>query len=165
MQSVKTLRSLLAAVILSFILVFPAFAKPVQIPVGYNGSLLVNVLVGKDVGQATFVIDTGATSTAISKAAIEALLKAKQATFIEDVEVTLADDSKVTTKRYKISQLTIGDVVIKDIEVLVHDSSETFLLGMNVLSRLEPFSFDLLESGNAILTVDDSKVVSVDDGK
>lgn len=143
--------------ILFLSLSIPVLAKPVQIPVGYDGSFLITIILGENVGTANFVIDTGATTTTVSLEAITALEKNKQAKFIREVTVTLADESKIKINLYKISQLTIGDVTLKDVEVLAPTTpnSSIFLLGMNVLERLEPFSFDLLKSGNAILTVED----------
>lgn len=93
-----------------------------------------------------FIIDTGASNTSIPVYVIMTLMKAgtvKQEDFLDDQEYTLADGSTILCKRVCISELKIGDKIIKDIECTVSENlGSPILLGQNSLRELGEVTVD-----------------------
>lgn len=127
-------------------------SKEIIVPLEDSGILTAKVKVGENVGVGTFIIDTGASITSINKKALEDLLKVKQAIFKRKIILNYANGDSSISKIYSIKELSINGFKIKDVEVVVHENQEApFLLGMDVLRQLEPFTIDFDDFGNPTL--------------
>ena len=90
-------------------------------------------------------LDTGASHLTLSIVEYEFLRKQglMDETAVQEGECTIANGEKVKCYFGKISELTIGDVTLKDVECDIMEQQDApLLLGMNVLKKLGNFSID-----------------------
>lgn len=93
-----------------------------------------------------FIIDTGASDCTMPPYIAFALYQAGKLTeedVVGEKSYKLADGSVITTKVVKLNQIQIGDIILFDVYFSIGTSSNSpFLLGQNVLSKLENIEFD-----------------------
>ena len=90
-------------------------------------------------------LDTGASYLTLSIVEYEFLRKQKliEENSVQEGECTIANGEKVKCYLGKISELTIGDITLKDVECDIMEQQDApLLLGMNVLKKLGNFSID-----------------------
>ena len=91
------------------------------------------------------VLDTGASNLTISVVEYEFLRKQGllKDTTVEECSATIANGDEVKCYSIIISEITIGNIPIKDVECSVMaQENAPILLGMNVLRKLGNFSID-----------------------
>ncbi len=93
-------------------------------------------------GDLNLLVDTGSSLLVINEAMLAELKKNGSAKFARELSGLMADGSRRITAVYSLSGLRLGDGCwIRDIEAAVIPGSSRAILGMNVLSRLAPFTF------------------------
>jgi clan AA aspartic protease (TIGR02281 family) len=96
----------------------------------------------KGYGELRMLVDTGSSYLVISQSILDELLKANQATYARKLEGIMADGSSRVIPVYKIAALRLGDKCwVNDVEAAVLPGQTRPILGMNILSRLAPFTF------------------------
>lgn len=93
-------------------------------------------------GPVDFLIDTGSSYTILDELVIEELMTKGLAHYKRDITGTMADGSQKTARVYLVKQFLIGDCHIKNVEVVAFEPKATFVLGINALKQLSPFSID-----------------------
>lgn len=95
-------------------------------------------------GSAPLLVDTGSSLTVITDAMLEQLLRAGAARFSHELAGMMADGTTRTTQVYKLAGLKLGDSCwIGDVDAAIFPSGSRAILGMNVLSRLAPFTLSM----------------------
>jgi clan AA aspartic protease (TIGR02281 family) len=93
-------------------------------------------------GDLNLLVDTGSSYLVINEAMLAELKKSGSAKFARELSGTMADGSRKLTPIYRLSGLRLGENCwISDVEAAVIPGSTRAILGMNVLSRLSPFTF------------------------
>ncbi len=98
-----------------------------------------------------FMLDTGATITAMSPETFVRLTKSRRVlpTYLGEGHATLADNSRVTIDLWEFEQISLSPtVVVHNLEVMVAPSGGSNLLGMNFLSQMGTWS---INSSNSTL--------------
>jgi aspartyl protease family protein len=127
-----------------------------RIPLSGDGHFWVSAsLNGK---PARFLIDTGATLTAISeKTAIEA--QVPESSLGQTVNMKTANGA-VTAELATIGELRLGNIVARDLDAVVAPGlGETNVIGMNLLSRLKGWR---VEDGTLILVPNNPQAAAPD---
>lgn len=93
-----------------------------------------------------FVLDTGASDTTVPYCVGMTLFRAgkiKEEDLLGVKTYILADGSKVTTQRFLLHKLVIGNHEFREIEISVSDNDlSPLLLGQNVLSQMDVIEID-----------------------
>lgn len=114
-----------------------AVGQTMQIRRGDNGHFNVRTQVNGN--TVDFLIDSGATITALSSDAAKAAGVSVDASGFETVIETA--NGRVLAKRAMIGSLELGTIKVQDLNVTVSDNlGDTNLLGMNFLDRMESWS-------------------------
>lgn len=93
-------------------------------------------------GALELLVDTGSSLVVINEDILARLKAAGAIDYSHDLDGNMADGSKRNVQVYRISALRIGkDCWIRDVEAAVIQNNVRPILGMNVLSRLSPFTF------------------------
>lgn len=93
-------------------------------------------------GALELLVDTGSSLVVINDDILTRLKAAGAIDYSHDLDGNMADGSKRNVQVYRISALRIGkDCWIRDVEAAVIKNNVRPILGMNVLSRLAPFTF------------------------
>lgn len=93
-------------------------------------------------GDLRMLVDTGSSYLVISQMILDDLLKAGDARYSRQLEGTMADGSTRVIPVYRLSGLRLGEKCwIDDVEAAVLPGQTRAILGMNILSRLAPFTF------------------------
>lgn len=96
----------------------------------------------KGYGPLDLLVDTGSSLLVINPAILKDLEKVGHAKFSHEIGGAMADGSYRAVRVYRISALRLGaHCWINDIEAAIMPTSARAILGMNVLSRLSPFTF------------------------
>ena len=93
-------------------------------------------------GDLRMLVDTGSSYLVIGQAILDDLLKAGEARYSRQLEGIMADGSSRVIPVYRIAALRLGaSCWINDVEAAILPGQTRPILGMNVLSRLAPFTF------------------------
>lgn len=93
-------------------------------------------------GTLDLLLDTGSSYLVITQPMLDALAHAGRASFSRGLEGRMADGSTRVVPLYRLDGLRLGDNCwIHDVEAAVFPAGSRTILGMNVLSRLAPFTF------------------------
>lgn len=93
-------------------------------------------------GDLSLLLDTGSSYLVINESILAVLLRAGKASYARELDGRMADGSRRVIPVYRVSSLRIGrDCWIHDIEAAVFPATARPILGMNILSRLAPFTF------------------------
>lgn len=93
-------------------------------------------------GDLRLLVDTGSSYLVISQTILEALKNAGTAHYARDLEGVMADGSSRVIPVYRLSGLRLGEKCwIRDVEAAVFPGNTRPILGMNILTRLAPFTF------------------------
>jgi clan AA aspartic protease (TIGR02281 family) len=120
-------------------------AGPVVTPVALErhnaGTFYVNGAL-QGYGDVRLLVDTGSSHLVINEGMLELLKKSGNAVYARNTRGVMADGSPKIIPIYKLSALRIGDRCwIRDVEAAVMTGNVRPILGMNILSRLSPFTF------------------------
>jgi len=93
-------------------------------------------------GALDLLVDTGSSYLVITQTMLDELESAGRASFSRGLEGRMADGSTRVVPLYRLESLRLGDTCwIHDVEAAVFPAGSRTILGMNVLSRLAPFTF------------------------
>lgn len=94
--------------------------------------------------KADFLLDTGASYASISRQTFRQLKDAAEPEIVRHIHGALADGKVVKVPVYRLGSLRLSEgCEVRDIEVVVLGNSGRDILGMNVLSRLQPLTMSL----------------------
>ena len=93
-------------------------------------------------GELDLLVDTGSSYLVITQPMLEALEVAGRARYSRGLEGRMADGSTRVVPLYRIESVRLGaDCWVYDVEAAIFPAGSRTILGMNVLSRLTPFTF------------------------
>jgi len=93
-------------------------------------------------GPLDLLVDTGSSYLVITEPMLALLREAGRASYSRGLEGRMADGSTRVVPVWRLSSLRLGDTCwVHDIEAAVFPAGSRTILGMNVLSRLAPFTF------------------------
>lgn len=93
-------------------------------------------------GELDMLVDTGSSYLVIGEPVLEKLKAAGQARFSRRLSGKMADGRPKIVPLYRISSLRLGESCwVHDVEAAVLPAQNRAIVGMNVLSRLAPFTF------------------------
>ena len=93
-------------------------------------------------GEVELLVDTGASYLVINEKILGVLREAGAAEYARELRGTMADGTSRQIPVYRISALRLGSQCwIPNVEAAVFPGSARPILGMNVLTRLTPFTF------------------------
>lgn len=93
-------------------------------------------------GGLQFLLDTGSSYTVIGDAILKALLATGDAKLSRKVQGTMADGRPKVVPLYRIAAMRLGERCwVHGVEAAVLTEGTRAILGMDVLSRLAPFTF------------------------
>jgi clan AA aspartic protease (TIGR02281 family) len=93
-------------------------------------------------GELRMLVDTGSSYVVIGEAVLAKLQKTEGAVYSRDLEGVMADGSKRVIPLYRLAALRIGESCwVHDVEAAVFPGQTRPILGMNILSRVAPFTF------------------------
>jgi clan AA aspartic protease (TIGR02281 family) len=93
-------------------------------------------------GELDLLVDTGSSYLVITQPMLEALEGAGRARYSRGLEGRMADGSTRVVPLYRIESVRLGaGCWVHDVEAAVFPAGSRTILGMNVLSRLAPFTF------------------------
>lgn len=93
-------------------------------------------------GELELLVDTGASYLVINEKILGALKEQGAAEYARELRGTMADGSSRQIPVYRISSLRLGSQCwIPNVEAAVFPGTARPILGMNVLTRLAPFTF------------------------
>jgi predicted aspartyl protease len=92
-----------------------------------------------------FLVDTGASYTVINDATLAAMKERGLASFVKDLQGTMADDTRKIVPVYRLAQLSVGNkCTIHNVEVAVFSGNVRQILGLSALKKTAPFVFATL---------------------
>lgn len=124
----------------------PGAARPtVRVPLGRGGHYWIDATINGS--TASFLIDSGATVTVVSKAfALSSGLNIDNTGPVVRLQTATGE---ATAHRARVARLALGSIALNDVDVLVMDTaSDTNVIGMNILSQLHGWR---VENGVMIL--------------
>ena len=93
-------------------------------------------------GDLRMLLDTGSSYLVIGQAILEELLKSGDARYSRQLEGIMADGSTRVIPVYRVAGLRLGaNCWVHDVEAAIMPGQTRPILGMNILSRLAPFTF------------------------
>jgi clan AA aspartic protease (TIGR02281 family) len=93
-------------------------------------------------GALDLLVDTGSSYLVLTQPMVDTLEAEGRATYSRGLEGRMADGSTRTVPLYRIDHVRLGaDCWIHDVEAAAFPAGSRAILGMNVLSRLAPFTF------------------------
>lgn len=94
------------------------------------------------VGELSMLVDTGSSYLVITEPMLETLKTAGRARYSRGLEGHMADGSVRVVPLYKLDGIRLGAACwVHDVEAAIFPAGSRTILGMNVLSRLAPFTF------------------------
>lgn len=116
-------------------------AKRSSIPLNVqNESMMLNVGLGNQ--TVTMILDTGATSSVVTEAVANILVRNGHARWTGEEQFTMADGSVRTAQTILISEVRIGSHVVRNMRAAVTSNRTDMLLGFSVLKAIGPFTID-----------------------
>ena len=124
-----------------------AFADPdvynIQMQTGNNFTYYIKSSI-EGVGATSFLVDTGAGYSTISKTTLRTLQKTGNAVYLKKLEGVMADGSIKKVSLYRISSIDLGEACrIHNVEVAVFPDGNREILGLKALSKVAPFTFSM----------------------
>lgn len=116
-----------------------------RIPMKKDGSTYSVSAILDDTVKIDFVVDSGASTVAVSEDVFNTLQKAgviAPEDMLAPQDFLLADGSKVTKPRFMIRKVQLGGRVIHDVEASVSGAAGSLLLGQSALEKLGTWSID-----------------------
>lgn len=93
-------------------------------------------------GPLELLVDTGSSFLVIDERILRELQSQGAATFSHELEGIMANGTRATIPLYRLAGIRLGNACwIADVEAAVFPQATRAILGMNVLSRLAPFTF------------------------
>ena len=93
-------------------------------------------------GPLDLLVDTGSSYLVITEPMLARLREAGRASYSRGLEGRMADGSTRVVPVWRVSSLRLGESCwVHDIEAAIFPAGSRTILGMNVLSRLAPFTF------------------------
>ena len=93
-------------------------------------------------GELDMLVDTGASYLVINEKILDALKASGDAEYARELRGTMADGTARVIPVYRITALRLGSQCwIPNVEAAVFPGTARPILGMNVLTRLAPFTF------------------------
>jgi clan AA aspartic protease (TIGR02281 family) len=93
-------------------------------------------------GALDLLVDTGSSYLVITEPMLAELRKAGHAEYSRGLEGRMADGTTRVVPVWRVSSLRLGETCwIHDVEAAIFPAGSRTILGMNVLSRLAPFTF------------------------
>jgi predicted aspartyl protease len=97
----------------------------------------------KGTDERHYMVDTGAGYTTINKAMLEELQMHELVEFKRSITAVMANGSETAVNIYSVSEITLGNnCSFKDVEVAVLPGTSRTILGMSLLKRAAPFTFN-----------------------
>ena len=116
-------------------------AKRSSIPLNVqNDSMMLNVGLGNQ--TVTMILDTGATSSVVTEAVANILVRNGHARWTGEEQFSMADGSVRTAQTILISEVRIGSHVVRNMRAAVTSNRTDMLLGFSVLKAIGPFTID-----------------------
>lgn len=93
-------------------------------------------------GELDMLVDTGSSYLVIDEPLLATLKTAGRAHYSRGLEGRMADGSTRVVPLYRIESVRLGESCwVHDVEAAIFPAGSRTILGMNVLSRLAPFTF------------------------
>jgi clan AA aspartic protease (TIGR02281 family) len=93
-------------------------------------------------GALDMLVDTGSSYLVLTQPMVDELMDAGRATYSRGLEGRMADGSTRVVPLYRIESVRLGaSCWVHDVEAAAFPAGSRTILGMNVLSRLAPFTF------------------------
>jgi clan AA aspartic protease (TIGR02281 family) len=125
----------------------PAAAAPkaeftaIEIEKRSAGTFYINGAI-EGVGALDMLVDTGSSYLVITQPMLETLEQGGRASYSRGLEGRMADGSTRVVPLYRIESVRLGESCwVHDVEAAIFPAGSRTILGMNVLSRLAPFTF------------------------
>jgi clan AA aspartic protease (TIGR02281 family) len=119
----------------------PVIVKRDSIPVNLqNDSVTLNLGVGNQ--TVTMLLDTGASSSTVTEAVAEALIRSGHARWAGVAQYSMADGSVRSVQTIVINEMRIGSHVVRNVKAGVNPNKAEMLLGFSVLKSIGPFMID-----------------------
>ena len=124
----------------------PAVAAPaeftaIEIEKRSAGTFYINGAI-EGFGALDMLVDTGSSYLVITQPMLEALEQGGRASYSRGLEGRMADGSTRVVPLYRIDSVRLGESCwVHDVEAAIFPAGSRTILGMNVLSRLAPFTF------------------------
>jgi clan AA aspartic protease (TIGR02281 family) len=116
-------------------------AKRSSIPLNVqNDSMMLNVGLGNQ--TVTMILDTGATSSVVTEAVANILVRNGHARWTGEEQFSMGDGSVRTAQTILISEVQIGSHVVRNMRAAVTSNRTDMLLGFSVLKAIGPFTID-----------------------
>jgi len=131
----------------SGLLAFAIHAQDLKVPLvdPGTGTLYVQGRLGHGLST-PMLVDTGSSYSTLSQALLLRLQQedGNNVIYVGSRQGILADGKKITVPLYRVRQLRIGErCLLNDMEMAVFPQSRRAILGLNVLTRLSPFSISV----------------------
>ena len=120
-------------------------AQADSVPLIYEkGTYLVPVSINERISL-NFLVDSGASDVVIPADVFSTLVRAGtilKSDFVDIQAYELADGSQLTSKRFRIRSLRVGDIELRNVIASVAPTEGNLLLGQSFLSRMKTWSID-----------------------
>jgi len=146
MKAVNTLlRNSIAILLINACLVAGALAEPVQLTMtqARSGNLYVHATLQSESAstETELLLDTGASYVALTKSTFNRLNGEAESRFSRFIFGAMANGKVEKIPLYFLAELKLAEnCVLNDIEVAVFPKADKDILGLNALSRLQPFT-------------------------
>lgn len=105
------------------------------------GTFYINAAID-GVGALDMLVDTGSSYLVITEPMLADLKEVGRAEYSRGLEGRMADGSTRVVPLYRLAGIRLGESCwVHDVEAAVFPAGSRMILGMNVLSRLAPFTF------------------------
>ena len=131
--------------LLGFALGATAAAAPVSLDMHQadSGNFYIHATVDGNV-ETDMLFDTGSGYVSLSKATFEKVSASAKPRFTRHIFGRMANGKVEKVAMYTLAELRLADnCVLRDIEVAVFPKADRDILGLNALSRLQPFTMAL----------------------
>jgi clan AA aspartic protease (TIGR02281 family) len=116
-------------------------AKRDVVPINVqNNSATLNVGLGNQ--TVTMLLDTGATTSTVTEAVADALVRGGHARWTGEERYKMANGSVTSAMTILIREVRIGTHVVRDVKASVSPNHAEMLLGLSVLSAIGSFTID-----------------------
>ena len=116
-------------------------AKRDSVPINLqNNSVTLNVGVGNQ--TVTMILDTGATTSTVTEAVADVLVRSGYARWVGEEQYSMADGSVKSVLTILINEMRIGGHVVRNVKAGVTPDRAGMLLGFSVLKAIGPFMID-----------------------
>ncbi len=136
---IKTLSGALA---LALSLVASAAEFSTSVPMRHGGAttFYIQATIG-DLDVEDFMVDTGSGYMTINEISLAELQQHDQALYQRDLLGVLANGSEMRVPLYRLSQVVIGNCLLKNVDAAVFPGNTRQILGLNALKRAGAFTF------------------------